>query len=256
MENVHPTPKLMGAMKKEEFLKLYREGHRNFSGADLGGMYFDCEDLSGINLEGASLRKTKLCEANLANANLRNADLRGVEIRAELFGENIDFSDTNFEETEMYEGIIQKANFSRSNFKNANFSQFLMTECNCSRADFTNAWLSETDFSSGNFNGAIFRKAYIDVNFFDADITGADFSYAFFRCSPLWLLKTRGIDVANANFANAIFFTPRSNSPDELDISTIQGATCVSTKSDIDSLDLSEYHRFAVKHILEEFAPI
>jgi uncharacterized protein YjbI with pentapeptide repeats len=245
----------MRAMKKEEFLKLYSEGHRNFPGADLDGMSFDCEDLSGINLEGASLRKTELCETNLANANLQNADLRGVEIIAELFGQNIDFSDANFEETNMYEGIIQKANFSRANFINANFAQFLMTECNCSGANFTNVWLSETDFSGGNFNGAIFRKAYIDVNFFDADITGTDFSYAFFRCSPMWLIKTRGINVANANFTNAIFFDPRSNSPEELDVSTIHGAICVNTKSDMDNLNLSEYHRFAVEHMLEEFAP-
>jgi uncharacterized protein YjbI with pentapeptide repeats len=128
-----------------------------------------------------------------------------------------------------------------------------MTECNFSGADFSNVWLSETDFSSGNFNGAIFQKAYIDVNFFDADITGADFSYAFFRCSPIWLIKTRGIDVVNANFTNAIFFTPRSNSSEEIDVPTIHGAICVNTKSDVDNLNLSEYHRFAVEHMLEEF---
>jgi uncharacterized protein YjbI with pentapeptide repeats len=158
---------------KEDFLKLYREGERNFPGVDLSGMYFD-EDLSGINLEGANLRKTRLCEAKLANANLKNADLRGVEIRAELFGHNIDFSGGNFEGTEMYEGIIQKANFSRANFRNSSFAQFLMTECNCAEADFTNTWSSETDFSGGNFNGAIFCKTLIDVNFWDADISGAD----------------------------------------------------------------------------------
>jgi hypothetical protein len=31
----------MGAMKKEDFLKLYREGQQNFPGANLDEMSFD-----------------------------------------------------------------------------------------------------------------------------------------------------------------------------------------------------------------------
>jgi uncharacterized protein YjbI with pentapeptide repeats len=238
-------------MKREDFLKLYREGQRDFPKADLSEMDFTCEDLSDINLTGATLRKTVFCETNLANANFQNADLRDVEIAAETRGTNIDFFNANFEGTGMYEGMIKKANFSRANFKNASFAQFLMTECNFSDTDFTNAWLSETDFSGSHFNGAIFRKAHIDVNFFDANITGADFGYAFFRCSPKHLLETRGVNVASANFKNAIFFVPRAKSPDDLDVSTIKGAICVNSKSDLDKLNLSEYNSFAVERMLE-----
>jgi BTB/POZ domain-containing protein KCTD9 len=202
-------------MKAEEFLKLYKDGQRDFPGADLSEMDLTCEDLSGINLAGATLRKTTLCETNLANANFQNADLRDVEIIAETRGSNIDFSSANFEGTGMYEGIIEKANFSRANFKDASFAQYLMNECDFSGTDFTNAWLSETQFMAGRFKGAIFRKAYIDVNFWDADIAGADFSYAFFRCSPRHLRETRGIDVSVANFTNAVFFTPRFSTPED-----------------------------------------
>lgn len=245
-------------MKAEEFLKLYKEGRRDFPGADLSEMYLTCEDLSSINLAGAILRKTVLCETNLANANFQNADLRDVEISAEIRGSNIDFSGANFEGTGMYEGIIEKANFSRANFKDSSFAQFSMTDCNFNSSDFSNAWLSETDFSRGSFNGAIFHKTHIDVNFWDADIEGADFSYAFFLCSPQDLIKTRGIDVTSANFANAVFLPPRPRlrSPEDLDASAIQGAICVSTKSDIDNLNLAEYHRFAVERMLKEFPTI
>jgi uncharacterized protein YjbI with pentapeptide repeats len=238
-------------MKREDFLKLYREGQRDFPEADLSEMDFTCEDLSDINLTGATLRETELCETNLANANLQNADLRGVKIVGECRGHNINFSGANFEGTGMYEGIIEKASFSRANFKNASFAQFLMTECNFNDTDFTNAWLSETDFSKSYFNGAIFRKAHVDVNFFDADIAGADFGYAFFRCSPKHLIETRGINVGSANFKNAIFFVPRAKSPDDLDVSTIKGAICVNSKSDLDKLNLSEYNAFAVDCMLE-----
>jgi uncharacterized protein YjbI with pentapeptide repeats len=242
-------------MKKEEFLRLYGEGQRNFPGVDLSEMFLECENLSNINLAGATLRKTELLETNLANANLQNADLREVKICGELRGHNIDFSGASFEGTGMYEGIIEKANFSRANFKDASFAQFSMTDCNFNGADFSNAWLSETDFSCGSFNGAIFHKAHIDVNFWDADIAGADFSDAFFLCSPRDLIETRGIDVTAANFANAVFLPPRFRlrPPEDLDASAIQGAICVSTKSDMDNLNLAEYHRFAVERMLEEF---
>ena len=240
-------------MKAEEFLKLYKEERRDFPGADLSEMYLTCEDLSDINLSGATLRKTVLCETTLANANFQNADLRDVEISAEIRGSNIDFSGANFEGTGMYEGIIEQANFSRANFRDASFSQFSMTKCNFNGTDFTNAWLSETEFTAGHFKGAIFQKAYIDVNFWDADIAGADFSYAFFRCSPQHLRETRGVDVTAANFVNAVFLPPRIRSPDDLDISTIQGAICVRSKSDMDDLNLAEYNRFAVEEMLEKF---
>jgi uncharacterized protein YjbI with pentapeptide repeats len=242
-------------MRIEELLALYKEGQRDFPGSDLSGMDFTCEDLSGINLAGAALRKTRLCETNLANANFQNADLRDVEIIAETRGSNIDFSSANFEGTGMYEGMIGKANFSKANFRNASFSQFSMTECNFNDTDFTNAWLSETEFTAGHFKGAIFQKAYIDVNFWDADIAGADFSYAFFRCSPQHLRETRGVDVTAANFVNAVFLPPRISSPDDLDTSTIQGAICVRSKSDVDDLNLAEYNTFAVEEMLEKFPP-
>jgi uncharacterized protein YjbI with pentapeptide repeats len=241
-------------MTAEDFLKLYREGQRDFPGADLSGMSFYCEDLSDINLAGANLRKTKMCEVNLANANFQNADLRGFEISAECRGHNINFSDASFEATGMYEGMLEKANFSRANFRNASFAQFSMTDCNFGNADFNNAWLSETDFSGGSFDGAIFHKAHVDVNFFDADIMGADFSHAFFACSPKRFIETRGINVATANFANAVFFAPQFKSPDDLDVSSIEGAICISVKSDMDKLNLSEYNNFSVERMLDHFA--
>jgi hypothetical protein len=40
----------------------------------------------------------------------------------------------------------------------------------------------------------------------------------------------------------------------DLDISAIQGAICVTMKSDIDNLNLTQYNRFAVEHMLKEFA--
>ena len=67
-------------------------------------------------------------------------------------------------------------------------------------------------------------------------------------------MGSRGIN--NANFTNAIFFVPRTKSPDDLDTSTIQGAICVNVKSDLDKLILSEYNDFAVERMMEHFATI
>ena len=74
-------------MNREELLKRYSAGERdfscdNFSGADLSGA-----DLRGVNLHGADLRGV-----NLRNADLRCADLRGANLRgADLSGANIDY---------------------------------------------------------------------------------------------------------------------------------------------------------------------
>jgi uncharacterized protein YjbI with pentapeptide repeats len=168
-------------------------------------------------------------------------------------GHNINFSGANFRETGLYEGIIEMANFSNADFRDASFSQYIMTDCNFSGANFSNAWISEADFHSADLTGAIFCKAHIDVNFEDANITNVDFSNAVFFCSPKQMLGTRGVVVSTANFTNAIFFVRRVLSSDDLDVSAIQGAICVSSKSDLNDLNLDEYNSFAVENMMEHF---
>ena len=73
-------------MDKEEFLRRYNEGERDFSGINLTDV-----DLSGADLSGSNLSKADLQEANLINAILTNTNLDCTElIGADLTGSNID----------------------------------------------------------------------------------------------------------------------------------------------------------------------
>ena len=62
-------------MNRDELLKLYIDGKRDFSNAYLRGA-----DLRGANLSNANLRCADLRGANLSNANLRDANLRGANL--------------------------------------------------------------------------------------------------------------------------------------------------------------------------------
>ncbi len=72
-------------MTPQELISEYKDGRRDFSGANLRGA-----DLRSANLRGANLRGANLGGANLGNANLGGANLRGADLRsANLGGANL-----------------------------------------------------------------------------------------------------------------------------------------------------------------------
>lgn len=80
-------------MNREDLLKRYSAGERDFSCVNLRH-----SDLRGVDLRGAELRHANfsgadLRGANLSDANLRHSDLRGADLRgADLSGANIDYA--------------------------------------------------------------------------------------------------------------------------------------------------------------------
>jgi uncharacterized protein YjbI with pentapeptide repeats len=62
----------MPRIGRDELLRRYAAGERNFAGVKLGG------DLDGINLSGADLSGTSLEEFYLARAILRGVNLCGT----------------------------------------------------------------------------------------------------------------------------------------------------------------------------------
>ena len=77
-------------MTREELLKRYIEGKRNFSNADLLGA-----NLRGADFRGADFRGADLSNADLSGADFRGADLRGADLSyASLLGASL--SNANF----------------------------------------------------------------------------------------------------------------------------------------------------------------
>lgn len=88
-------------MTREELLKLYTEGYRNFYHADLRGA-----DLSNLNLPYANLSYANLSGADLYNANLSNAGLSYADLS------KADLSNSNFRYTN-----LSNANLSYAKYK-------------------------------------------------------------------------------------------------------------------------------------------
>ena len=83
-------------MTRDELIKSYAGGARDFRGANLYGAYLRGADLRGADLRGANLggadlrgaylRGANLGGANLGGANLGGADLRGADLRGADLG--------------------------------------------------------------------------------------------------------------------------------------------------------------------------
>jgi uncharacterized protein YjbI with pentapeptide repeats len=234
-----------------EFLRRYEEGERDFSGSDLGGINVDFDDLSNINLEGADLRKAQLVATKLENANLQNADLRGADLGGDCHGENINFSRANFRGTGLYEGILERANFSFADFSEGKIAQYIMTECDFTGANLSDTWISETEFSDCDFTGACFHRAYIEDSFGNANLSNVDFGCAVFFYPPTHLLQDNQAITTNATFSNAVFFVERAKNPEDLDVSGVPGAICLTAASDLSCLDANLYDSSAIEKMLE-----
>ena len=125
-------------MDKEEFLKRYENGERDFSGIELRDV-----DLSGINLsDKIILRKAKLIKVNLSNSELWKADLSEANL-----------SGSNLKSTNLWEANLTKANLTNVSLYCGNLEA----------ANLRNAILIDTDLRYTNLTGADFTSANVEA---------------------------------------------------------------------------------------------
>ena len=115
--------------------KLWMDGDKNGSEADLSG---------------ANLRWANLSEADLSGANLRWADLSGA----------------NLSEADLSEADLSGADLSGANLRWANLSEADLSGSDLRWADLSGANLSEADLSGADLSGA--KGLLSAVNFIDA----------------------------------------------------------------------------------------
>ncbi len=186
----------------EALLKLYAEGHRNFSGSDLRGTTVDIIDseiefldLKNIILTGSSLKAAQFCRSSRSIG----VDLAGA-----------DFSECN----------LQGANLSRCrldqcNFKNSDLRRIKLSDSSCRGSDFIRVKFSDlnekakfsnfsgADFTAADFTEADLRSIYVSGQFSYVNFRGADFqksSFAHFHAE--------GADFSDTNLQNIEFPTP------------------------------------------------
>ncbi len=186
----------------EALLKLYSEGHRNFSGSDLRGATVDIIDSEILFLD------------------LKNIILRGSNLKAVSFGRSsrsikVDLAGTDFSECNLQGANLSRCRLDQCNFKNSDLRRIKLSESSCRGSDFICVKFSDltekakfsnfsgADFTASNFTGADLRSIYISGQFSYVDFRGADFqksSFAHFHAE--------GADFSDANLQNIEFPTP------------------------------------------------
>lgn len=114
-------------MNSEELKKLYQDGERNFSGANLRRANFANCNLSNINLSNANLRFTNFNDADLSYSNLSGANLSKSSLKG--------------------------ANLQNANLSNSNLQEAYLISANLSNADLRDADLAEAELIDANFSG-------------------------------------------------------------------------------------------------------
>ena len=169
------------------------------AGADLSGADFSRAVLSQVDLTGSSLVATKLPDSNLCGITLTQANLTGAVLDGALCGNasinqavldglsgrDADFSGSDFSGSRLLRCSLSKADFSNCQLKATSFRQSdlreaAFDEARGEQADFTAADLTKARCSRDcRLPAAVFHQARMsESNWSNADLTGADFSYA------------------------------------------------------------------------------
>ncbi|MEG3894136.1 MULTISPECIES: pentapeptide repeat-containing protein [unclassified Microcoleus] len=168
LENLKPV------ISAEEFLQLYNQGERDFTGVNLAGVNLSGKSLSQVNLSSANLSGAELSEANLSSANLSEANLCHANLHtANLSSANLgkakfinaNLSEVNLQGSNLSEAnlsgvdlssvhLFSKTNFSRANLSKANLTGLNLRESKLMKADLSNANLSDTNLLMANLEGA------------------------------------------------------------------------------------------------------
>lgn len=162
-----------------ELLRRYKNGDRNFQGANLSGL-----DLTGINLSHANLIGANLQQSNLTHANLNYAKLVVANLR---------------------EAEITGANLQQVKFVGANLQQTRLNACNLKRADLSDADLTQAQLVRANLK---------DANLSGANLTEANLSEANLQGAILEDAKCRDVILIEAILSDGKIFANQSNNPD------------------------------------------
>jgi uncharacterized protein YjbI with pentapeptide repeats len=179
----------------ETLLKLYEEGHRNFSGSDLRGATIDFVD---SNIEIIDFRDIILQGSNLKAIRLRQYS---SNLKVDLAGSNL--SECNLQGANLSKCRLDQCNFTDSDFRGVDLSDSSCRGSDFIRTRFNGLCYTSIDFSASDFSGADLRSTGISgtfsyVNFCDANFQKASFTH----------FRSHGADFSNANLLEIEFPTP------------------------------------------------
>jgi uncharacterized protein YjbI with pentapeptide repeats len=182
----------------ETLLKLYAEGHRNFSGSDLRGATVDIID-------------DEIEDLNLQDIILRGSNLKAIKFRHQYSALKVnltgsDLSECNLQGADLSSCILDQCSFTHSDLRNATLSWHSCRGSDFMRAKFLNVSTgSSTDFTASDFTEADFRSTQLAGNFSYSNFCGTNFQKASFTN-----FVARGADFSNANLQDVEFPTNKA----------------------------------------------
>ena len=156
----------------EALIRLYAEGHRNFSGSDLRGVTVDNLDKE---IKYLDLREIILKESNLTAIVLNRSD---GTLKVDLTGSFI--SDCNLQGADLRNCKLDQCNLSNVDLRKTN-----LYISSCRGSDFIRAKIQNTalsgDFTASNLTGSDFRGSSVAGNFSHVNFCGSNFQRAIFH---------------------------------------------------------------------------
>jgi uncharacterized protein YjbI with pentapeptide repeats len=256
------SPPQVRVMSKDEILRRYNDGERNFS-----GIIAPNSDFSGMNMAGIIFRRAKLAPSVFKGCNLKGADFSFAEIQDSCF-DNADLRNAKFPDAILFNSSFRNAKISGASFHNAKISDCDFKGCDINSADFSGATKESafkgavmaaaqiiaeykqgrrdfsgvlapnSDFSGQNLSGIILRKANLHFcSFYHTDLTGADLS----RCD----LTDCAFDhtmLRNANMSGANLYWSRINGAtmDGANLKEANMAWCNLSGTDFSGCDITK----------------
>lgn len=144
---------LLARLSRDELLRRYAAGERNFANANLR-----CAVLVEQNLSQCNFSYVKFNLANLSRANLSGVDLTSADLS------DASLSEANLSQASLYRTFLTRANLNQANLRGANLFKASLNDANLTQADLTGANLSFADL-----RGAILDEATLS----GANLTGA-----------------------------------------------------------------------------------
>ena len=145
-------------MDREELLRRYAAGERDFSGIKSWDSHSDGIDLSGADLSGNMMDEVYFARSILKGVSFRNAELAQSCLNAadltdaDLRGANLIY--TTFSSANLTNADLRRAKFHETSFDRAN-----LTGANLSGANLARCIFWEANLTGANLEGASLRKA-------------------------------------------------------------------------------------------------
>jgi len=205
-----------GEIKRVAALHALRESHNaiDCGYADLRGISFHGEDMTGIDFSHCDLSGADLTETNLTDTKFTHAQLVGVQMVGAILN-SAQAVDANFTGANLCECHGRFVSFGACNMADAvlfsakleacTFSQATLINADLRTCDLTKSRFCDADLEQGNFAGAILKQVdFTDGKVDNAIFNGADLRGAILRrivgySTALWI----SADIRDVDFCGS-----------------------------------------------------